>query len=45
VNKALPVGEQHIDLRNQVYEAMVARASKESTYAVIHYVKKEAAHD
>jgi 1-acyl-sn-glycerol-3-phosphate acyltransferase len=45
VNKALPVGEQHVDLRNQVYEAMVARASRESTYAVIRYVKKEAPHD
>jgi len=41
VNKSLLLSEQHQDLRDRVYQAMVERASKESDYAIINYVKKE----
>lgn len=38
-NLQLPENERHLDLRNRIYETMKSRASKESTYARIKYVK------
>jgi 1-acyl-sn-glycerol-3-phosphate acyltransferase len=43
----LSLNEQAQSLRDQVYNAMVSRAKKESTYTIINYVKREEekAHD
>jgi hypothetical protein len=40
-DKNLSLNEQAESLRQQVFDAMEARASKESTYSIIDYVKKE----
>ncbi len=39
-NMAIPEAQRHDDLRDRVYEAMKARASKESTYSFLDYVEK-----
>jgi 1-acyl-sn-glycerol-3-phosphate acyltransferase len=38
---SLSLNDQAQKLRDQVYDAMVNRAKKESTYSIIDYVKKE----